>query len=81
MSYIDQVGQPGRPISPSPLMTPTLTLAALIALITLPLIILFYVTESPQQRAKRLRGRGWSFSRIAKRIGRSPSTARRYALA
>ena len=62
-------------------MTPTLTLAALVILITLPLIILFWITESPQQRAKRLRGRGWTFARIAERIGRSPSTARRYALA
>ena len=62
-------------------MTPTLTLAALIALITLPVIILFWITESPQQRAKRLRGRGWTYAQIGQRIGRSPSTARRYALA
>ena len=59
-------------------MTPTFTLAALIVLITLPIIILLYVTESPQQRAKRLHGRGWSFARIAKRIGKSKTTAWNY---
>ena len=62
-------------------MTPTLTLVALIVLITLPIIILFWITESPQQRAKRLRGRGWKFARIGKQINRHPSTARRYCLA
>ena len=62
-------------------MTPTFALAALIVLITLPIIILFWLTESPQQRAKRLRGRGWKFARIGKQINRHPSTARRYCLA
>ena len=62
-------------------MTSTFALAALIVLITLPIIILFWLTESPQQRAKRLRGYGWTFAQIGQQIGRHPSTARRYCLA
>ena len=62
-------------------MTITTTLAFIIALITLPLIILLWATESKQQKAKRQRRYGHSYKTIAQRLNVSPTTARRYALA
>ena len=66
-------------------MSFSLSIAALIALITLPVIILFWATESEQQRrarkqqrAVKLRSRGYSFRRIAESIGMSETTARNY---
>ena len=66
-------------------MSLSFTIAALIALITLPVIVLLWATESEQQRrnrkqqrAVRLRGRGYSFRRIAECIGMSETTARNY---
>ena len=66
-------------------MSFSLSIAALIALITLPVIVLLWATESEQQRrnrkqqrALRLRGRGYSFRRIAESIGMSETTARNY---
>ena len=66
-------------------MSLSFTIAALIALITLPVIVLLWATESEQQRrsrkqqrAVRLRGRGYSFRRIAESIGMSETTARNY---
>ena len=66
-------------------MSFSLSIAALIALITLPVIVLLWATESEQQRrnrkqqrALRLRGRGCSFRRIAESIGMSETTARNY---
>jgi hypothetical protein len=55
----------------------TTTLAAIAALLLLPLIILFWVTESKPQRARRLRSYGWTQQRIADHLGVSRSTARR----
>jgi hypothetical protein len=55
----------------------TTTFAAIVALILLPLILLLWVTESKQQRARRLRSRGWTQQRIADRLGVSRTTARR----
>jgi DNA-directed RNA polymerase specialized sigma24 family protein len=55
----------------------TTTLAALAALLLLPLIVLLWMTESRQQRARRLRSYGWSQQRIADRLGCSRTTARR----
>jgi DNA invertase Pin-like site-specific DNA recombinase len=57
-------------------MTTTLT-ALLIALLLLPLIVLFWATESRQQRARRMRGYGWTQQRIADRLGCSRTTVRR----
>jgi hypothetical protein len=55
----------------------TTTLAAIAALILLPLLILLWVTESRPQRARRLRSYGWTQQRIADHLGVSRSTARR----
>jgi hypothetical protein len=55
----------------------TTTLAAIAALLLLPLIILLWVTESRPQRARRLRSYGWTQQRIADHLGVSRSTARR----
>ena len=51
------------------------------ALLLLPLILLFWITESPQQRARRWRKAGHTYKSIASRLNVSPTTARRYALA
>ena len=66
-------------------MSFSLSIAALIALITLPVIILLWATESEQQRrtrkqqrARKLRGQDYTFRQIAQRIGMSESTARNY---
>jgi hypothetical protein len=55
----------------------TTTLAAIAALLLLPLLILLWATESRPQRARRLRSYGWSQQRIADHLGVSRSTARR----
>ena len=43
----------------------TTTLAFIAAILLLPLIILLWATESTNQRARRLRSKGWSQQRIA----------------
>ena len=55
----------------------TTTLAAITALLLLPLLVLLWATESRPQRARRLRSYGWSQQRIADHLGVSRSTARR----
>jgi hypothetical protein len=55
----------------------TTTLAAIAALILLPLLVLLWATESRPQRARRLRSYGWTQQRIADHLGVSRSTARR----
>ena len=58
------------------------TMAALVAVfLLLPLVVLLWATESPQQRARRMRRRGHTFRAIAGRLHVSPTTARRYCLA
>ena len=57
------------------------TMAALVAVfLLLPLVVLLWATESPQQRARRMRRRGHTFRAIAGRLHVSPTTARRYCL-
>ena len=51
------------------------------ALILLPVLILLWATESKQQKARRWRKAGHSYTAIASRLSVSSSTARRYALA
>ncbi|WP_371820445.1 helix-turn-helix domain-containing protein [Synechococcus sp. NB0720_010] len=46
-------------------------------LIALPLIVLFWLTESQQQRCRRLRRNGWSQQRIADHLRISRSTVKR----
>lgn len=55
----------------------TTTLAIIAAVLLLPLLILFWATESRQQRARRLRSYGWSQQRIADHLGVSRTTVRR----
>ena len=66
-------------------MTFSITFAAIVCIVTLPVIILLWATESEQQRrtrkqqhAVKLRSRGYSFRRIAESIGMSETTARNY---
>ncbi len=71
------VRQPNIPVT-------TMSLACLLAwfvlLITLPIVILFWITESKQQKAKRMRNNGATYKAIANRINCSATTARRYCL-
>jgi DNA-binding CsgD family transcriptional regulator len=59
----------------------TTTFALLLAALLLPLLILLWATESKRQRARRLRGYGWTQQRIADQLGISRSTARRLLVA
>lgn len=58
----------------------TTAVCLLLALLTLPLVVLLWATESRQQRARRLRSYGWSQQRIADHLGCSRTTARRLLL-
>jgi hypothetical protein len=57
-------------------MTTTLT-ALVLALLLLPLIVLFWACESREQRARRWRSYGMTQQAIADRLGCSRTTARR----
>ena len=62
-------------------MTATI-LAAILAAILFPVIFILWLSESKQERAKRLRKSGHTYKQIAAIIGcKSPSTARKYAMA
>ena len=58
----------------------TIAAAALAALL-LPLRLLLWATESPRQRARRMRRRGHSYRTIGRRVGRAPSTVYRWCSA
>ena len=58
----------------------TTTLAALLVLLFLPLVFLFWLTESKQQKAKRWRNTGTTYRVIAERLHVSQTTARKYVL-
>lgn len=57
--------------------TLTCLAATLLALLTIPLLILYLVTESRPQRARRWRRAGLTQQAIADRLGVSRSTVRR----
>jgi DNA-binding IclR family transcriptional regulator len=57
--------------------TVTCLLATLLAVITVPLLILYLVTESRPQRARRWRRAGMTQQAIAQRLGCSRTTVRR----
>ena len=59
-------------------MTFSFSILALIVLITLPVVVLLWATESKQHRARRMRGYGCTFAQIAKCINMSQTTARNY---
>ena len=59
-------------------MTTTLCiLATILAILTIPMVLLLYITETRQQRARRWRAAGWTQQRIADRLGVSRTTVRR----
>ena len=59
----------------------TCLLATVLALITIPLVLIWRLSLTPQQNAKRLRSRGLTYKAIGQALQISPSTARRYVLA
>ena len=54
--------------------------AALLALLTIPILLLWRASLTPQQHAKRMRGYGWTYKSIGARLRVSPTTARKWAL-
>ena len=59
-------------------MTTTLCIhATILAMITIPVLVLIWATETRQQRARRWRAAGWTQQRIADRLGCSRITVRR----
>jgi len=58
-------------------MSLTCLAAWAVALLLLPLLILFWATESREQRARRWRRDGWTQQAIADRLGVSRTTVRR----
>jgi len=59
-------------------MTTTLCiLATILAILTIPVLVLLWATETRQQRARRWRAAGWTQQRIADRLGCSRTTVRR----
>ena len=61
--------------------TATCLAAAILAAILLPLIILTWLAETPQQRARRWRAAGASYRIIGERLHISQTTARRWCIA
>jgi DNA-binding CsgD family transcriptional regulator len=57
------------------------TIATILALLLFPLILLLWLTESRQQRARRWRRDGLTYRTIAERLGCSQTTARRLVAA
>lgn len=58
--------------------TATCIAATLLALLTVPLLLIWRATESKKQQARRLRSYGWTWAQVGKRLGVSPTTARRW---
>lgn len=56
-------------------------MATLLAVLSIPFVLLFWATESKAQRIRRWHSRGLSYRACGARYGVSPSTARRWALA
>jgi hypothetical protein len=62
-------------------MTTTCLLAWAAVLLLLPVLFLFWLTESRHTKIQRLRRSGWTWQRIATKLGCSPTTARRWVTA
>jgi hypothetical protein len=62
-------------------MTTTCLLAWAAVLLLLPIVFLFWLTESRQQRARRWRSYGMTQQAIADRCGVSRTTVRRWLIA
>lgn len=61
--------------------TVTCVIATLLAILTIPLLLIWRATESKNATARRLRNQGWTWKRIGERLGVSATTARRWATA
>jgi DNA-binding NarL/FixJ family response regulator len=59
----------------------TCLVATVLALLTVPLVILWRLSLTPQQNAKRLRATGHTYKSIGLQLNVSPTTARRWAIA
>jgi len=57
--------------------TLTCLLATLLAILTIPLLVIYLLTESREQRARRWRRAGMTQQAIADRLGVSRTTVRR----
>jgi uncharacterized protein YerC len=55
----------------------TTAFAWLAVLVTLPIIVLIWLSEDQQQRCRRLRRQGWTLKQIAANQGISTTTVRR----
>ena len=71
----------GRTQAFKPMTTITCAAALLLAVLTIPVMVLLYYTATPQQHAKRLRATGMTYKAIGLRLKVHASTARKYALA
>ena len=60
--------------------TITCTVALVVAVLTIPVMVLLYYTATPQQHARRWRKAGQTYKSIAQRLNTSPTTARRWCL-
>ena len=58
----------------------TCLVATVLAVLTIPVMVLLYITASPQQHAKRLRKAGKTYKAIGQQLNLSPTTARRYCI-
>ena len=56
-------------------------MATVLAILTIPLVLIWRATLTKEQNAKRLRSNGHTYKSIAQRLNTSTSTARRLALA
>jgi len=56
-------------------------LATLLALLTVPFVLIWRLSLTPQQNAKRLRNTGRTYKEIGQRLNISAATARRWAMA
>jgi ABC-type spermidine/putrescine transport system permease subunit II len=61
--------------------TLTCIAATLLALLTIPLVLILWASQSPQQRARRWRRSGSTYRLIGERLGVSHTTARRWCAA
>jgi ABC-type spermidine/putrescine transport system permease subunit II len=59
--------------------TITCLLATVLAVLSIPFVLLLWASESRPQRIRRWRAAGWTWQRIATHYGCSQSTARRWA--
>ena len=71
----------GHPLITHSMTTAICLAATLLALLTIPLAIVLWATESPQQRARRWHRSGQSYRAIGQRLGISHTTARRWCVA